>query len=530
MATVVLTTTLPRGTSNNVTVTDNLTVAAGLLGFDPASVSVTLGGVVLAPGRYTVTAIDSDGDGIADRVVFAFGAVTIPGNADPATVPLVISYRATALDTPANQGGGKLDLPATLDYSTASGNAAPLTAVAGVDLVTPVLTLAKAVVKTTADIGSLNGITPPGGALAGTAGDVFTYTLTIGHAGGSTAPAYDLNLIDTLGAGLVLVTGSATTTFGGGSVTETATGLAINGPQLLLGQSFTVVYRARIADSVVYGSVLPNSAQLGHDTLAGPGGRAAVTSAAALVVLQGDATVVKTVIATGNPLTGSDQFNPAFPDVTVGETITWRITANANAFVDVVEPRLVIDKSVAESSRVPGQIATYTLILRHAPGSAAAAADITVRDLLTADLTLVPGSLVIVSAPAGFTPSVSGTSVSLSALPLGAELVYRFGAVIGFGVDATRPLVNTATASFASTPRPWWTGGPGHRHCGLARRGTRHAAPRRSAARSPRRSPCRHSAAHRPDLFGRRPAGIARHLDRHRCARRTLGHRPCDRR
>lgn len=130
------------------------------------------------------------------------------------------------------------------------------------------------------------------------------------------------------------------------------------------------------------------------------------------------------------------------------------ITANANAFVDVVEPRLVIDKSVAESSRVPGQIATYTLILRHAPGSAAAAADITVRDLLTADLTLVPGSLVIVSAPAGFTPSVSGTSVSLSALPLGAELVYRFGAVIGFGVDATRPLVNTATASFDSTPGP----------------------------------------------------------------------------
>ena len=454
VATVVLTTTLPRGTSNNVTVTDNLTVAAGLLGFDPASVSVTLGGVVLAPGRYTVTAIDSDGDGIADRVVFAFGAVTIPGNADPATVPLVISYRATALDTPANQGGDRLDLPATLDYSTASGNAAPLTAVAGVDLVTPVLTLAKAVVKTTADIGSLNGITPPGGALAGTAGDVFTYTLTIGHAGGSTAPAYDLNLIDTLGAGLVLVTGSATTTFGGGSVTETATGLAINGPQLLLGQSFTVVYRARIADSVVYGSVLPNSAQLGHDKLAGPGGRAAVTSAAALVVLQGDATVVKTVIATGNPLTGSDQFNPAFPDVTVGETITWRITANANAFVDVVELRLVIDKSVAESSRVPGQIATYTLILRHAPGSAAAAADITVRDLLTADLTLVPGSLVIVSAPAGFTPSVSGTSVSLSALPLGAELVYRFGAVIGFGVDATRPLVNTATASFDSTPGP----------------------------------------------------------------------------
>ena len=573
VATIVLTTTLPRGTSNNVTITDSLSVAEGLLGFDPATVSVTLGGVILAPGSYTVTIVDADGDGIADRVIFGFGAVTVPGDANPAAYPLVISYRATAIDVPANQNGDRLDLPASLGFATAAGNATLLTAIAGVDLVTPTLALSKGVVKTTADTGSLNGVNPPAGVLSGTAGDIFTYTLTIGHAAGSNAPAYDLALSDTLGAGLVLVAGSATTTLNGGGVAETATGLAVNGPTLLPGQSFIVTYQARIADSVVFGSVLPNSARLQYDAVSGAGGRAFAAAANASVTLLGSATVVKAVIATGNPLTGSEQFNPANPDVTVGETITYRIivtlaegttpslvitdrlpsgpdgvaeylanarpvlgagitaqfanptpvlvdsdgdgridtirwdfgrvtnagnnridagdtitidvtgrlvddarntsgdtlsapvrldvavaggtiTASANALVDVVEPRLVIDKAVAELSRFPGEIATYTLTLRHAAGSTAGAADITVRDLLTPDLTLVPGSLVIVSAPAGFAASVTGTSVSLAALPLGTELIYRFQAIVGFTVDTTRPLINLASVGYDSTPGP----------------------------------------------------------------------------
>ena len=571
IATIVLTANLPRGTSNAVTITDTLTVAAGLLGFDPASVSISLGGVTLAPGSYTVTTIDTNGDGVADRVVFALGAITIPGSADPAAYPLVITYRATAIDVADNQRGDSLDLPATLNYAIATGNATPLAAIAGVDLVVPTLSIAKAVVKTTVDTGSLNGLLPPTGALAGTAGDIFTYTLTVGHVTGSNGPAYDLALTDTLGTGLVLVSGSVTTTLAGGIITETASGLVVNGASLLPGQSFTVTYQARIADSTVFGSVLPNAATLGYDTLAGAGGRAFAADAAASVLLQGNATIVKAIIATSNPQTGSDQFNPANPDVTVGESITYRITATlaegttpsfvitdrlpsgpdgvadylasarpvlgagitaefpnpvpvltdtdgdgrvdtirwdfgrvtnagnniinaddtitidvtarlsddvrnvagdvlaapvrldaarvggtitatATAVFDVVEPKLIIDKQVSPISRFPGEVVSYTIIVNHAVGSTAAAADVVVRDLLTADLTLVPGSLVIVNAPLGVTPIINGTSVSLPMLPLGTALIYQFQAVVSFTADTTVPLVNTANIGFDSMP------------------------------------------------------------------------------
>ncbi|MEY2882957.1 MAG: hypothetical protein RL490_681, partial [Pseudomonadota bacterium] len=572
-ATVVLTATLPRGTVTGVTITDTLVVPAGVLGFDPASVVITFGGTVLAPGSYGVTTIDTNGDGQPDQVAFTLASVTVPGSADPAAAPLTISYRATAIDVPANQRGDSLDLPATLAFSKATGSATPLAAIAGVDLVAPTLSLGKTVVRTTGDTGSLNGLSPPTGVLAGTAGDIFTYTLTIRHASASNGPAYDLNLTDTLGSGLALVTGSATTSLAGATVTPSASGLTVNAAALLPGQNVTVTYQARIADSAVYGSSLPNTARLDYDTQAGPGGRAFATDAAAAVTLQGNATLTKAVIATSNPLTGSEQFNPANPDVTVGETITYRLVAtlaegttpslvitdrlpsgpggvvaflasarpvlgagitaqNANptpvlidsdgdgladtvrwdfgrvtnagdnridagdtitidltgrladdprntsgdllvnaaqlaaatvntpiaaaasASIDVVEPLLTIDKTVSTGTYFPGQIPTYTVTVQHAPGSTAAAADVVVRDLLPAELTLVPGSLVIVTAPPGATPVVDGANVSLPVLPLGSSLVFQFQAVIGFTVDTTVPLVNTADVAFDSNPGP----------------------------------------------------------------------------
>lgn len=564
-AEIVLTAVLPRGTVHNVVLTDVLTTADAKLGFLPGSVEVSLGGVVLDPADYTVTLVDSDGDGIADRVTFRFASLTVPGAANPESHPLVIRYRATALDIAANQGGDQLDLPATLAFDTASGTINPLTASAGVDIVEPELTLTKSTTKTVSDTGSLHGLMPPSDPLSGTAGDIFTYTLTVGQGANSSGPAYDLRLTDLVPAGLQIVDGSVVASLPGVTLGVAGNTITATVALLMPGESFTISYQARILDSTAYNSALPNHADLGYDAFAGPGGRADGASANAAIFLQGNGTVVKTVIATSNPNSGSGAFDPGVTDLTIGEEVTLRLTAvlaegtthvvitdrlpsgpngvlelisiappvlGANVIaenpnptptlidtdgdglvdsfrfdfgqvtvlgdnvidvrdtisidvtarvpddprnisgarldapvlldfgtgtaiatvpLDIVEPRLVVDKIALTPDRFLGQIASYEIRVFHAADSVVAA-DVAVIDTLAPGLTLVPGSLIVISGPEGIPVTISGTTVSIPLLPLGAELVFRFDAQIAYTVDPTQPLLNTVTVTYDQVP------------------------------------------------------------------------------
>lgn len=564
-AEIVLIAVLPRGTVNNVVLTDLLTTSDAKLGFLPGSVEVTFGGVVLDPADYTISLVDSDGDGIADQVSFRFASLTVPGAVDPADHALVIRYTATALDIPANQGGDRLDLAATLAFDTANGTIDPLTANAGVDLVAPQLTLTKSTVKTESDTGSLYGLTPPADPLSGTAGDIFTYTLTVGQGANSTGPAYDLHLTDLVPAGLQIVDGTLVSSLDGVTLGVSGNTISATVALLMPGESFTISYQARILDSTAYNSPLPNHADLGYDSLAGPGGRADSAAADAGIFLQGNGTVVKTVIATSNPNSGSGAFDPGVTDLTIGEEVTLRLTAvlaegtthvvitdhlpagpngvlelisiarpvlganviaenpnptptlvdtdgdglvdsfrfdfgqvtvlgdnvidardtisidvtarvpddprnvsgarldapvlldfgtgtaTATVPLDIVEPRLVIDKIALTPDRFLGQIASYEIRVFHAADSVVAA-DVAVIDTLAPGLTLVPGSLIVVSGPEGIPVTIDGTTVSIPLLPLGTELVIRFDAQIAYTVDPTQPLLNTATVTYDQVP------------------------------------------------------------------------------
>jgi fimbrial isopeptide formation D2 family protein/uncharacterized repeat protein (TIGR01451 family) len=566
-ATVELTAVLPRGTVTNLVLTDQLTTPAAALGFDAGSVAATLGGTLLDPASYTVTLADSNGDGLPDLVRFALTSLTVPGSADPASFPLVIRYGVTALDIPANQGGDQLDLTATLAFDTANGTTTPITATAGTDLVAPGLTLTKTAVKTVSDTGSFAGLRPPPAPLSGTAGDIFTYTLTVAHAPGSTGPAYDLALADLVPQGLSIVPGTLVSSLPGVTLATTPTGLTAGLPQLLPGEGFTISYQARITDQTGYDTSLPNRAQLGWDALAGPGGRTGAATAAAAVFLQGGGDILKTVIATSNPNSGSGAFEPDVTDLTIGEEVTTRLTAvlaegttrviitdrlpagpngvldlvsigrpvlGANVValnpnptptlldtdgdgrpdsfrfdfgqvsvlgdnvidtrdtisidvtarvpndprnvsgnrldapvlldfgtgtatfsvpLDIVEPQLRVDKTALTPDRFLGQTASYEIRVFHGPNSVVAA-DVTVIDTLAPGLTLVPGSLVVVSAPLGMPVTIDGTTVSIALLPLGTELVIRFDATIDFSVDPTVPLSNTVTVSYNQVPGP----------------------------------------------------------------------------
>lgn len=566
-AQVTLTAVLPRGTVSGVVLSDDLASAAGQLGFVAGSLSVTLGGVLLDPSSYSLSTIDGNGDGIADRIELRFASLTVPGSADPAAFPLVVRYTATALDIAGNAGGDQLDLPASLTFTTANGPIAPVTASASADLVEPELEIEKTVVRTVGDSGSLNGLLPPGLPGEGTAGDIFTYTLTLRQLPGATGPAHDISVSDALPAGLEIVAGSLVSTLPGVTLSASGTTVTATAPLVRPGETFTISYQARILDSTGYGTDLPNRADIGWDSLPGPGGRAGADSDSAGVRLAGAGTVVKTVIDTSNPNSGSNAFDPEVTDLTIGELVTMRLTATlaegttrvvitdrlptgptgvlalvgvsapllganvraefpnptptladsdgdglvdsltfdfgqvtvlgdnviderdtisievtarvpddprnasgnrldapvlldfgtgsdrASIPFDIVEPRLIVDKTALTPDRFLGQIASYEIRVFHAPNSLVAA-DVAVIDTLSPGLTLVPGSLIVVASPPGVPVTISGTSVSVPLLPLGTELVIRFDAQIAFSVNPTVPLSNTATVSWDQVPGP----------------------------------------------------------------------------
>jgi large repetitive protein len=239
----------------------------------------------------------------------------------------VVRYTATALDVAGNASGDQLDLPASLAFTTANGPTTPITAQASADLVEPRLEIAKTVTRTVGDSGSLNGLVAPGLPGQGTAGDIFTYTLTLRQMPGATGPAHDISVSDALPAGLQIVPGSLVSTIPGVVLVGTATTVSATAALIQPGETFTISYQARILDSTGYDTDLPNRADLTFDSLPGPGGRVGADSDTAGVRLVGNGTVVKTVIATSNPNSGSGAFEPGVTDLTIGEEVTMRLTA-----------------------------------------------------------------------------------------------------------------------------------------------------------------------------------------------------------
>lgn len=192
--------TLPEGTTNLV-LTDQLPFAAGGV-LAPV-------GVVFIPGvtdsfpipvaQVVVTRADTDGDGIDDRITLDFGTLAnapdgVLNNRDR----LIFGLLAQVLDVPQNTDGKVLTNAATIDWGRGT-----VSDVVSAEVVEPALAVVKSVV-------AVNGtaVSDAGGPPPVDAGDVVTYRVTVRHAAGSKAPAFDLVLTDALPAGLALVAGS----------------------------------------------------------------------------------------------------------------------------------------------------------------------------------------------------------------------------------------------------------------------------------------------------------------------------------
>ncbi|MFZ5885657.1 MAG: sortase [Chloroflexota bacterium] len=142
-------------------------------------------------------------------------------------------------------------------------------------------------------------------------------------------------------------------------------------------------------------------------------------------------------------------------------TLTWdggSLSAAANE-VAIVEPDFELEKTADRTVALPGSIITFTLTLRHTNSSSVDAFDVLLTDVLPTGLTYVPGSLRIVSGPAGGVTDDSAAPTlraSWSNFPLltgsqRTEAVVQFQATLG-NLSPGQEVRNTASLAWTSLP------------------------------------------------------------------------------
>ncbi|MBR0649618.1 isopeptide-forming domain-containing fimbrial protein [Roseomonas terrae] len=296
--------TLAEGTQTLV-VSDTLPAGLELL-----SAAVTGVGAGL-PGSLASIANTGTGQGI----LFDFGTVVNTGNNIGGDGTVTITVVARVLDIAGNQAGTVMTNAAQAvvtapDDPQRPGGTLTDDAATSAEIVEPELVIDK---------------TAPPGFVA--AGETILYTVTLTHQPGSTSAAYDVVLQDLLADPyLDLVAGSVTTNLGtivlGNGAGDSVVRVEV--PVLALGQTVTVTFTARVAADAPGGVTLTNTVTDTFDSNAGAGGRP--DGGQDSTQTPGAPSLVKQIVATSNPDTGTGQFNPVLPDLAIGETLTYRLT------------------------------------------------------------------------------------------------------------------------------------------------------------------------------------------------------------
>ena len=156
---------------------------------------------------------------------------------------------------------------------------------------------------------------------SGPPGTIEDFTVTISHAGTSTATAHDLTIADLLGdPNLTLIPGTVTTSVGtiSGGNDSGDTEVSLSHLALAPGETVTVTYQAIVNPSAAAGVTVDTPATINWDSTPGPGGRVAsdsdpepfvtstpevdlaITIEEASVITITDTELVYTVIVTNN--------------------------------------------------------------------------------------------------------------------------------------------------------------------------------------------------------------------------------------
>ncbi|MEL6466195.1 MAG: isopeptide-forming domain-containing fimbrial protein [Pseudomonadota bacterium] len=272
---------------------------------------------------------------VGQDILFDFGSVNNAPNGDIGTDDrITVEVTAVVADDPANTAGVALTNAAELNVDPAGAAAFdPVNASATVEVVEPEIDFEKS------------------GPLAANPGDVVPYTLTFENTG--SGPAYDIQVIDTLtDSNLTLVSGSVSVVIDGVTQAVTVdetTGFSLLLPELLPGQEATVSYEAILGISVDPASTTLNTASILFDTV--PDGDPETPTGRTLTEMDdhGVATIPalsKTAIDGENPDTGTDAFDPALLDLTIGEQVTYELVLTL--------PEIDMDSVVLTDALPPG--------------------------------------------------------------------------------------------------------------------------------------------------------------------------------
>ncbi len=544
--------TVPEGSSFPLRLFDTLPDSAtGQLNFLPGTVRiVSVGASLSGPGlaNPAIAFTDLNSNGNPERLTIDFGNVfNAPDGTVNAADRIVVQVQAVVPDVAANQQGRVLTNTA---FGQAGSSVGP-NSTASVDVVLPVL--------------SLNKTSAPVGSGPNDAGRAFDYSIVIRHAAGSQAPAYELALADLVPGNMAIVPGTVTAS--AGSVSSSGNGITLSLAGYQLNDAALVVrYRAVFLDSVVPGGAQTNTATLNYDTTPGPGGRPFTVSDTETRTPVLAPAITKVLAASSIPETGAGQFDPSRPDATVGEVLTYRVTARlgegtqrleindtlgagleflsasvesiggniggsslglgagptsqsgqtlrfdfgtvvnagdsvidardtvtvlvnarvadlgsnaqgavvpnsatvrtfapgggtpglgtatATHNIDIVLPVLAVDKSTPATIVDGADVATYTIVVRHAAGSQSAAFGVTLSDLLAPGLVLVPGSA---TATAGLLSEAGGRlglTVPAAYLLTDAPITVTYRATVAQDVVNGQAINNTASLAWSSAP------------------------------------------------------------------------------
>ena len=306
---------LPEGSPNGVVVTDQLPTGSSVLqvvSSSLVSIGSNISGAGLPAAGSPGVASDTNADTFNDRVVWTLGdLVNTPDGAETEADQLLFEVVAVVLDQPANQSG-----VVTTNTATVASNNSSASGTIDVDLVAPSLTLDKVVSN------------PVSGFVD--AGDTVTHTLIIDHADTSTADAYNVVLSDTLPSPELLWAGNVVSACPDLVVDITAEPLIVfTIPQLdLLTENCTISYDTTVTISAQPGQQLTNTAEMDYDStpafVTGETRRLTASGTTEVTVLA--PTLVKVATVSNVLDTDTSQFDPALPDLAIGETITYEIT------------------------------------------------------------------------------------------------------------------------------------------------------------------------------------------------------------
>jgi fimbrial isopeptide formation D2 family protein/uncharacterized repeat protein (TIGR01451 family) len=341
LITYTLTLTVPEGVMSNATLTD--TLDAGLAFVDVTGVSASPALAFTGGGLPTVGATPANttiGAG-GQTITFNFGAITNSNRDNTVEETIVITYRAIALNTSANQSGVQRNNRVEFSWNVPGQGSYALTPVeaANVTIIEPILGVAKTL--------------PPG---MYDAGDLIDYTITFSHTASSQGTAYDAVLTDTLpidpfGSGSLILTPTIlSVTDSAGALTtadftltgSNATSWTLSNPtpvDVAPGRVVTIVVRGTLSNAAIPGAAITNTAFLHWTSLDGAPGQRSMHNAASTertgadgpggalndYAATGSVAFIVPTVTPGKALIATSEAHTSGSNVAIGEIVRFRI-------------------------------------------------------------------------------------------------------------------------------------------------------------------------------------------------------------